>query len=128
MEEPYLGWFTRPIHLPFPFLPLPSLAAVFTVGAFGLALLCLGMRHLPKRWPFRTFEPTFPSSSPAWWLMALALFVSAGLGTWRLARLSDLITALAWNLASALFVLLRLHTRRSARIQLRANAPERSSR
>jgi hypothetical protein len=51
--------------------------------------------------------------------------LTAGIGAWKLVQPSDLITALAWDLASALFILLRSRARRPAQAQLRANAPGR---
>lgn len=120
-------WLTQPIRLPFPFLPLPSIAAAFLATALCCALMFWGMFFIPKRWPFKSLDPVFPARSPMWAALALLLSLTGGLGVWRLLHLNDLVTALAWYLASALLLVLRLRRKQSARSGLRATHPGGSS-
>jgi hypothetical protein len=129
MDKLYPTWPTQPIRLPIPFLPLPSIAAACIAAALCCALMCWGMFLIPKRWPFKFLEPVFPAGSLVWMALAVLLSLAGWLGTWRLAHLSDLATALAWDLASTLLLVLRARTRRSAPTHLlRANTPGRITR
>jgi hypothetical protein len=73
-----LHMLTQPIHLPFLFLPFPSIAAAFTSAALCCALLCWGMFFIPTRWPFKLLDPVFPAHSPIWAGLALLLSLSGG--------------------------------------------------
>jgi len=117
------NWFTQPIHFPFPFLPMPSIAATFIAAAMCCALLCWGMFLTPRRWPFKFMEPVFPANSRMWMAMAVLLTLAGAAGAWKLVHMSDLITALAWYLASALHLVFRSRTRRSTGNHLPASAP-----
>ena len=128
MNNPYQAWLTQPIRLPMPFLPLPSIAAAIIAATLCCALLCWGMFLIPKRWPFKFLEPVFPSCSLVWMALAVLLSLAGWLGTWMLAHVSDLATALAWNLASTLLLVLRARTRRSAPTRMRATTPGRITR
>lgn len=112
------NWLMQPIHFPFPFLPMPSIAAAFIVAALSFALLCWGMFLIPKRWPFKNLEPVFPSGSLFWAALAVLLSLSGGIGAWKLVHLSDLVTALVWNLTSVFLLILRSRTRRTDRPRL----------
>ena len=124
MNHPDLQWFTTPIHLPFPFLPLPSFAATFVVAALSCAILCIGMWLIPTRWPFAKIEPTFPGGSPIWWMLAVLLSLAAGIGAWKLGQPGDLAVACTWYLVcfTVLVICARNTSRRPAGTLLRTGA------
>ena len=104
MANQYPTWLTRPIHLPFPFLPLPSITAAIVAATLGAALLCWGMCLMAQHWPFKHLDPVFPAGSPAWLALAVPLSLAAGVGAWKLVPPNDLATACAWDLAGVLFL------------------------
>lgn len=121
--EHYPDWLIRPIHFPFPFPPLPSIAAAFVAAALSAALLCWGMFLIAKRWPFKLLEPAGKAGSPIWLTLAVLLSLAAGIGTWKLVYPGDLATACAWNLACVILIAFRSRPRRSTQSHLRTGTP-----
>jgi len=102
------NWLTQPIRFPFPFLPMPSIAATVIAAALCCAFLCWGMFLIPRRWPFKFMEPVFPAYSRIWMAMAVLLSLAAGAGIWKLVHPADLAIACAWDLLSAILLIFRL--------------------
>jgi len=94
-----------PIQLPFSLpMPLPSIAAYFTVNFIMLTFWCWGCWLSPKRWPFRLLPVRVPLNS-SWWYICIAYTTLSRVGCVLRIHAADLGIAAAWIIGLSSVVL-----------------------